>query len=103
MKTTTIRTEISRSGQNAYYRETLAAGDDNRHTLRIQIKADSHKPQASAKIERWDGSQWQVVASILPGKMNSEGGLAYGPREPGTADFRQDREALVAMAREVLA
>lgn len=101
MKTITHDSQINVSGQSATYR-SIEKTPDGKHTLRIEIKTDSHKPQQHATIDRWDGSQWQRVAGILPDQMCSDKDLAYKPNRPSPSDFDKDRNRLLKMAESIL-
>jgi hypothetical protein len=101
MNTITIDTQISISGQSATYRE-IAKTAATQHKLQIEIKTDSHKPQQHATICRWDGNQWQRVASLLPDAMQSDSGLAYKPNRPSPCDFDKDRARLLQVAAGIL-
>jgi len=101
MRTITTDQQINVSGQNATYREHSKT-EDGRHTLRIEIKTDSHKPQQHAVIDHWDGTQWHRVASLLPEAIQTEGDLAYKRNRPSPSDFDKDRTRLLAMAASIL-
>ena len=101
MKTITHDEQISTNGQSATYRE-ISKSDDGRHTLRIEIKTDTHTPQQHATIERHDGTRWYQLASLLPGAMQSDKGLAYKPQRPSPSDFKTDRARLLEIAGDIL-
>lgn len=103
MKTTTTSSQIGKTNQAGLYRETLKAYANMEHsTLRIDIKADSHKPQGHATIERWNGSEWKPLASIFAAAMETDKDIAYRPHGPIAQDFSKDRETLLRLATEIL-
>jgi hypothetical protein len=92
--------EISKGGQNAHYQELLTAENGDR--LRVAIKTDTYKTQGHARVERWDGVQWQRVWALDPLKMQTEDNLAYVPRALTHYDFKLDRDRLLNLAAAVL-
>jgi hypothetical protein len=100
MQTSTTHTPaLAIGGQSVTYRELLGVvktGD----RLKIDIKSDAYRAQSHARIERWDGNQWQLVWSIPAHAMATPEGLYV--RKPTAKDFRADTETLVAHAATVL-
>jgi hypothetical protein len=87
----THRTDICRLGQVAYYRRVGRIGG---RIVRVTIRSDSTRPQASALGELWDGDKWQVVASIAYPLMKT---TADGySRALEARDFAADEGTLVA-------
>lgn len=41
----------------------LQRKDADSHTLRATLKEDAYPNQSFARVERWDGSQWQEVVT----------------------------------------
>lgn len=95
---TPIPRTLTKGGQSVTYRElcTTAGGDK----LRIDIKSDAYRSQSHARIERWDGAQWQTVWSIAPDAMATREGLYV--RQFADADFVTDRCALLNHAAVIL-
>ena len=94
----TISKEVSKSRQNAYYRETLKLNDNK---LKVVIKSNPYSFQSSAKIEKWDGDKWNLVHNL--GKRCTPDGLSDCPEHLYKEDlFKKDRNELVRVAKEVL-
>lgn len=95
---TPIPRTLTKGGQSVMYRElcTTAGGDK----LRIDIKSDAYRAQSHARIERWDGEQWQLVWSIAPDAMATREGLYV--RTFSDADFTADRATLIKHAAVIL-
>lgn len=53
-------------------RERLVGGAHEKHTLRIIVKQGNSRAYASAKVERWDGTQWHLMV-FLNGYEMDEG------------------------------
>ena len=104
MNTTTRHTQIAKAGQNARYSAILKATTATAtHKLQIEIKTDSHIAQAHATISRHDGSEWKILARILPQNMATAQDLAYRHQAPQAADFKADATILIKMAELILA
>lgn len=93
--------KISFGSQSVELVNLLALGDIK---LRIKIKSDSYKFQSFARIERWDGTQWQEVASLHYGAMKTEAGLCYKPNQSGRdfRNFEADYDELLKQAKAIL-
>lgn len=116
MKVTTHRRKLANAGQSLYYRERLELRSGHSfdgvpvggiHKLRIEICSDSYAFQCYARIERWDGSQWQEVEHVHHGNMETPNSLAYAARGPEGEEaqwqkFEHDRDTLLEAAAEVL-
>lgn len=71
------------------------------HRLRIDIRHNAYDFQSHARIERWDGTRWQVIHSI-PGQALKL--YSYVNREPPKVAevFEKDAQEMLRVAREVL-
>lgn len=98
--TVSLYSSIFGKGQSTNFVELVKLNET--HKLRITIHTDSHRPQAYAKIERWDGNQWQVVWHTHGDQMKTNHELGYLPRAAVASDFRQDRLDLLERAQEIL-
>ncbi len=67
--------------------------------LRLVIHADSHTPQAYAKVEVWAG-EWKLVHSIPGHAMKSRDGYDRNSDKP--SNFAADRAELLRVAAAVL-
>ncbi len=90
--------DLSQGTQSLEYTELVEL---RANTLQIKIKSDSYDFQSYAIIDRWDGRQWQRVASIGYGSMATKSGLHYVPN-PHNGMFEEDRDRLVEKARMIL-
>jgi hypothetical protein len=103
-----LHVSVVKAGQEVNYVELvqLPSHLDRPHRLRIRIRADSYVAQSWAKVERWDGGQWQEVYTIEGASMHTARangvGLAYRQGKPTAADFAADRAELLARALDVL-
>lgn len=72
------------------------------HKLRVKRRRDSYDFQSWARIERWDGSAWQEVATIPYSSMSED---SYYSREsiirPTPAEL-QDEDMLLRLADMIL-
>jgi hypothetical protein len=90
---------ISMNWPDRSYQEMLLLGD---HKLRIHIKCDPYPAQAYARIQRWDGAQWQELHTLKgTGGMLSSRMLAKRGIMDGDV-IREDREELIRIARIVV-
>lgn len=96
-----LTSSISKGQQSVTLLELLEL---NTHKLRLSIKSDAYKFQSHAKIERWDGTQWQIVWSIPHGAMSTEEGLVYQPshRPVTRSQFSIDARTLIEQAKLIL-
>jgi hypothetical protein len=94
-----IQQEIVIGRQSAEFTEVSQYGP---HRLRVRIDRDSYDFQSSAKIEKWDGTKWQEVASRHYSQMKTPERLCYRPEPPTLADFKDDRDYLLKVGREIV-
>lgn len=102
MATKTVDKRICRGSQDVDYVEVLKVGD---HKLRVKIRSNSYAVQSYARVERWDGSQWQFLHELGQGNMRTPAGLyVHHPAVDGDleAKFRKDRDELVKLAGDIL-
>lgn len=103
MQVTILDTQIGKHGQNVIFSQILDAEPPYRPRgkLQITIRTDSVKSQAYARIEKYDGNQWQPLAQLLTLETNYE--LAYRQEPPTCDDFELDRSRLIKIAEKILA
>lgn len=84
--------------QSHDYHEILQAGE---HKLQIRLHHDYHYPlkQSYARIERWDGTKWHVVASEGQPRFGTSNRM--GTQEFTTL-FTPMREKLLSLAEAVI-
>ena len=113
MQVTILDTQIGKHGQNVIFSQILDARLPSRTVgklarlpsrtvgkLQITIRTDSVKSQAYARIEKYDGNQWQPLAQLLTLETNYE--LAYRQEPPTCDDFELDRSRLIKIATKIL-
>ena len=100
-KATTLHKALAFGQQSAEYQETLQMGTAK---LRILIKRDSYEFQSSAHIDAFSPTEmkWNWIAFIPHGIMATNKTVTYYPRAT-EADFKADRDNLLAQARAILA
>ena len=91
-----INVQVCPTRQSFHYVELLSLGN---HKLRVDIQADTYDFQSHARIERWDGNQWQLVAFLLYPEMKTKYGAI---RAAKSDDFRLDRDRLINLATAIL-
>ena len=102
MQVTILDTQVAKEGQNAIFSQILDARLPYRTVgkLQITIRTDSVKSQAYARIEKYDGNQWQPLAQLLTLETNYE--LAYRKEPPTPTDFNKDQARLLEIATKIL-
>ena len=105
-KTATKSIRAEGYGQNVDYTEhvILTAGS-GAHTLRVIIHSDSYTDQAYGRIERFDGARWNEVAQMKGVSLKVDRHIGYKSdvtEAVKIAAFQADRNALLALAAEVL-
>lgn len=98
-----LDTQLGKLGQNAYMVRLveLCYGPDI-HSLRVQIRSDTVPGQNYAKVERFDGTEWKPLASILAPLMKTDQSLAYSREALTAAAFLEDYTYLMKLARLTL-
>jgi hypothetical protein len=68
---------------------------------RIEIKADSVKPQGRAVLEIWSetSSCWNELSSLTGTEMSTDSHIGYRPKPPEKDDFWNDIESLIGRAK----
>lgn len=99
--TTTLHKALAFGQQSADYQETLQMGTAK---LRIMITRDSYEFQSSAHLDAFSPTdlKWNRIAFIPHGIMATNKTVSYWARAT-EADFKADRENLLAQARAILA
>ena len=101
MRTTTISEEVYDDRNSVFYTEVLnLAAGQQKHKLRVKIRSDFYQEQCFAYVERWSGSTWNKVHTVLD--MKTKVGL-HGLRTTGPSSFKVDRDELLRVAERVLA
>lgn len=103
-ETTISRNVGDARDQNVDYEEVLRLTftGDPAHKLRIRIRSNFYSFQCWSVVERWDGAKWHQLHKLQDRKTDT--GLAGRGRDKATAaDFEEDRDELMRVAREVLA
>lgn len=100
----TLNKAIGIGEQDVIYKETadLICNGKTVEKVRIEIRSDSYDKQCHARVSVFDGKKWNQVDSIHYSNMKTVSKLAYKPNPPKESDFKADREALVALAMDVL-
>lgn len=101
---------ICRGSQDIDYVEILTlVGKAGRtaaaHKLRIKIRSNAYASQSYARVDRWDGGQWQLVHELGQGNMKTPASLyTWNESVHGTleAKFAADRNELVRLAGAIL-
>ena len=105
MKFILISKDIAVKMQGVHLIEHLK--DANGTKLRVDIYSDAYPAQCHARIDRWDGTQWQSLAyrpapiGCCKGGIKTKAGLSYLPNamtRDFTKDFDEDREWLLDVA-----
>jgi hypothetical protein len=92
--------EVSRGQQSIDYVGLFSAP---KHKLRLRVKYDSYRDQSLAVAERWSGSKWEQVCSIMPPKLAGwRQGIAYERGADRAESFKSDVTTLLERAKEVL-
>jgi hypothetical protein len=102
MQVTILDTQIGKHGQNVIFSQILDARLPARTVgkLQITIRTDPTKSQAYARIEKYDGNQWQPLAQLL--KLETDYELAYWTTPHTCDDFELDRSRLIEIATKIL-
>lgn len=106
----TISKEIMKSGQSVNFKEVLNLEGKK---IRILIKSDSYADQSYAKVELWNGSEWNNVDYIQHANMQTPHKLKYEQHNQGEKSqefifnhnlpfFKKDRDHLLKMAKEII-
>ncbi len=87
-------------------------GQQGDNKLRIVIRSNSYKQNMFARIERFDGVQWQTLYAMAGESMKTKEGLYYKVRMPcadnnnpvpiNIADFVDDYAMLRNRAEQIL-
>lgn len=101
-----ISVECVKGSQDVIYHEVLEGSTTDVPAkpvaLRIFIRSDTYKLQGSARLERWDGTQWHEVHHIEPRVMRTDNNLCYRAGPVSGEDFREDREILLMVSDRIL-
>ena len=95
-KSDTITKEVATRGQTVVYQEILRIKGV---PVRVEIKSDAYKEQSLARIERWDGTQWQHVHHL--NDRSTKVGLYVHSDRHDEAHFKADRDKLVQVYTQV--
>jgi len=99
MRVTTISKEVYNDQNSVWYTEVVSLLiDRKKHKLRIKIRSDFYREQCFARVERWSGSVWSKVHSILDMKTKQS---LLGLNK-GAGAFKADRDELIRVAERVL-
>ena len=100
-KPTTLHKTLSMGRQSANYQETLQLGTAK---LRILIARDSYDFQSTAYLDAFSPTEmkWNRIAFIPHAIMATNKAVDYWARAT-EADFKADRDNLLAQARAILA
>jgi hypothetical protein len=102
MQLTILDTQVAKEGRNAIFSQILDARLPSRTVgkLQITIRTDSVKCQAYARIEKYNGDQWQPLAQLL--QLETDYELAYRQEPPTPAAFNKDQARLLDLATKIL-
>jgi hypothetical protein len=72
------------------------------HTLRVVIAVGGYANQSEGRIERWNGSEWKIVASIPGSNLFVPMNVGYTVASTREGQFYTDRKTLLGLAGEIL-
>jgi len=93
-----IQKNLYNQNQSWNYLEIIEDTHGNR--LRISVRRNAYEEQSHAKVERWDGNQWQFVTSI-PITECACYDISYVTKDPDQTLFEQDAVMLRLYAEAI--
>lgn len=75
--------------------------------IKLELKADNHKPQSHATAWALDGFEWKLIYSIPYAEIKTEPSLAYLPQyrnnvQKAEKEFKADVDRLKKFIAEIL-